>query len=53
MVVGKVYKCKRCGHLWPSRVEHKPKQCPNCKSPLWDKDYIRHRKGDQNSENQS
>ena len=29
-------KCLRCGHAWIQRKE-KPKQCPKCKSPYWNK----------------
>jgi len=28
--------CSRCGFDWSSRVPY-PKQCPECKSPYWDK----------------
>ena len=36
-------KCKRCGWRWFPRVPKLPKVCPNpkCKSPYWDKDYVR------------
>lgn len=31
-------KCERCEHEWvPHNIEQKPKVCPNCKSPYWDK----------------
>jgi DNA-directed RNA polymerase subunit RPC12/RpoP len=29
-------KCGRCGYEWLRRKE-RPKQCPDCKSPYWDK----------------
>jgi predicted Zn-ribbon and HTH transcriptional regulator len=32
------FKCKRCGHEWIPRNMKKPKQCPNCHSPYWDKE---------------
>lgn len=32
------FTCKRCGHNWsPRKPNRKPKVCPNCKSPYWDK----------------
>jgi len=34
-------KCKRCGHEWHPRRTVKPKVCPKCKSPYWDRDYSR------------
>ena len=30
-------KCLRCGHKWYPRSKDKPKVCPHCKSPYWDK----------------
>lgn len=27
--------CQRCNYSWIARAEH-PKECPNCKSRLWD-----------------
>lgn len=44
--IGKKQTCKRCEHSWNSRVPDKPKSCPNCKSPYWDKDYVTQKKGD-------
>src|SRR5687767_289491 len=35
------YTCKRCGHQWIPRILTEPKTCPDCKSPLWNKDYQR------------
>lgn len=29
--------CERCGHEWYSRSKVKPRVCPKCKSPYWDK----------------
>ena len=36
-------KCKRCGWGWFPRASKLPKVCPNpkCKSPYWNKDYVR------------
>ncbi|MCK5260548.1 MAG: hypothetical protein KAJ44_00030 [Thermoplasmatales archaeon] len=32
------YKCERCEHEWiPRNWEEKPRVCPKCKSPYWDK----------------
>jgi predicted Zn-ribbon and HTH transcriptional regulator len=31
------YKCLRCGHVWVPRKKEKPRVCPKCKSPYWDK----------------
>ena len=33
----KAYQCERCGHMWVPRREEKPRVCPKCKSPYWDK----------------
>jgi len=30
-------KCKRCKHAWFPRKEKKPRFCPKCNSPYWDK----------------
>lgn len=30
-------KCLRCGYLWYQRFDRKPKHCPQCNSPYWDK----------------
>ncbi|MBA4068206.1 MAG: hypothetical protein C0501_31795 [Isosphaera sp.] len=27
----------RCGHEWVTRNREKPRVCPKCKSPNWDK----------------
>ena len=29
--------CCRCNHKWTPRIEERPKNCPACKSPRWDK----------------
>jgi hypothetical protein len=29
---------KRCGHRWYPRIPAKPKVCPLCKSPYWDRE---------------
>jgi rubrerythrin len=33
--------CLRCGHNWRPRKDDPPVQCPNCKSPYWDKEKLR------------
>ncbi len=34
----KEYTCERCGHMWvPRDIRNKPRVCPKCKSPYWDK----------------
>lgn len=30
------YRC-RCGHEWRSRKDERPRVCPKCKSPNWDR----------------
>ena len=30
-------RCFRCGHKWVQREKEKPRICPKCKSPYWDK----------------
>jgi len=30
--------CKRCGHKWHPRTMSKPKVCPSCNSPYWNRD---------------
>ena len=32
--------CKRCGHKWVPLVDE-PKQCPDCRSRYWNRDYVR------------
>lgn len=37
--------CNRCNHTWQLRNYNKiPKNCPNCKSPYWNKERIREKK---------
>ena len=37
-IILKGYRCERCGHKWaPRNPEEKPRVCPKCKSPYWDK----------------
>lgn len=36
--------CGRCYHWWISMLD-RPKKCPSCKSPYWDKPYVRAMKG--------
>jgi predicted Zn-ribbon and HTH transcriptional regulator len=32
------FKCERCRHEWiPRNIIDKPRVCPKCKSPYWDK----------------
>ncbi len=31
------YVCERCGHEWYPRGAEKPRVCPSCKSPYWDR----------------
>lgn len=33
--------CKRCKISWLPRIEGRPKWCPSCHSPYWDKDRVR------------
>ena len=40
VVIGK-NKCKRCGHAWTQRTLEKPRICPECKSPYWDKERVK------------
>jgi len=30
-------KCKKCGYVWPSRVDS-PKQCPRCRNYKWNEE---------------
>lgn len=32
------YVCLRCGHQWMPRTRERPRACPKCKSPWWDRD---------------
>lgn len=31
------HECTRCGHVWYPRSPDRPRICPKCKSPYWDK----------------
>jgi predicted Zn-ribbon and HTH transcriptional regulator len=32
------YRCHRCSHEWvPRNKDQKPRVCPKCKSPYWDR----------------
>lgn len=32
------FNCLRCGHIWePKHPNDKPKVCPKCKSPYWNR----------------
>lgn len=37
----RMLECRRCGWRWVSYREKGPKNCPKCKSPYWDKPYVR------------
>lgn len=37
MASGDTLICKRCDNEWVQKFEKKPKTCPSCKSPFWDK----------------
>jgi predicted Zn-ribbon and HTH transcriptional regulator len=32
-----MFTCSRCGHQWWPRNTERPRICPTCKSPYWDK----------------
>ncbi|HEX2966366.1 MAG TPA: hypothetical protein VHO84_11290 [Syntrophorhabdaceae bacterium] len=34
----RIYECRRCSHEWINKTDDKPKLCPECNSPLWDKE---------------
>jgi len=34
-------KCSKCGYVWLSRIEQKPKACPKCKRYNWDEDNLK------------
>ena len=45
-----IRKCLRCSHEWLERIPlqkyyrgetHVPKRCAKCRSPLWNKSYVR------------
>ena len=31
------FKCLRCGHIWWPKTPDKPRVCPKCKSPYYDR----------------
>jgi rubrerythrin len=33
----KINRCVKCNHNWKQRGKKKPKKCPSCTSPNWDK----------------
>ena len=35
------HECRKCGHVWSPRIEGRPKNCPNCKSPKWWEERVR------------
>lgn len=37
-IVTDLLNCTRCGHVWTPRVKDRPKFCPKCNSPYWDKE---------------
>lgn len=40
-----VLSCRcRCGHEWIARQTERPRVCPSCKSPNWDKPKLWERK---------
>jgi len=40
----------RCGHEWlPRNIEDKPRVCPKCKSPNWDKPLRKTRINEENA----
>lgn len=40
-----VLSCRcRCGHAWVTRGNDRPRVCPKCKSPNWDKPKLYERK---------
>lgn len=40
-----VLSCRcRCGHEWITRTTERPRVCPKCKSPNWDKPKLYERK---------
>jgi predicted Zn-ribbon and HTH transcriptional regulator len=43
-------KCFRCKHKWVQREKEKPRICPKCKSPYWDKEKTKFKKGEKKNE---
>ena len=39
-------KCYRCNHRWVQREKDKPRICPKCKSPYWDRPKTKFTKND-------
>lgn len=37
----RILQCTRCGWEWATRNHDDPKNCPNCKSPYWNKKKVR------------
>lgn len=37
-------RCLRCGHRWQTRIKSEPRNCPRCKSPMWDKERAKGRR---------
>jgi len=37
----KKLECLRCGNIWNQRFKTKPKRCPICKNPNWNKKKIK------------
>lgn len=33
----RAFVCERCEHTWVPAGEEKPRVCPKCKSPYWDR----------------
>ena len=41
MVKGDILTCNRCKRTWTQRGDNPPINCPNCKSPRWNKPRVR------------
>ncbi len=37
MEKNKINCCMKCDHKWKQRRKKKPKKCPSCTNPNWDK----------------
>lgn len=33
----RIYRCRKCRHVWNPRRLRKPKICPHCKTSFWDR----------------
>lgn len=33
----RIYRCRRCKHVWKPRKSRKPRSCPHCKSAFVDR----------------